>query len=477
MSLSLSNHNGRQLTEAEVKLVEFFDNRSREKHEARQAQIRQQKHLAQSVNYVIEESSRLREPVDAPKGNDVAQRKVEPASTAPENSSATSIQRKVDSPPEDDISKIKRRRLEEHGNNKKADSRVVRSEDTTVNNADSSSNIVPTKVASRARYNITQKESYKEVATDELDGDMFPSMGLLLTEDWNPQKVHSSGGTAKEFLLDDFSVLKNQTLAFKITVPSSSRRWSINIGPEEMLNRTGSGDNDNELCSHLLPGQWSEVYFHFNPRYESRRREILQNDMSRGLWGLIDRRSFAAFNVLPTGTFTLVIQIRADGFYTSVNGMFLTFFAHRRDRDMSEHRRLALQLGLADDKGTPESVIFHKVWWGRRDPKTTVDFIGFTAAAKDSTIDEDQARSLFVGGLPKSDTAEDLEELLWDIFGEYDMEIINIIPSRGYAFLKMSTVANALDAIASCNGYSVENIDDPNDQHKLIVSHSRSRSS
>jgi hypothetical protein len=86
--------------------------------------------------------------------------------------------------------------------------------------------------------------------------------------------------------------------------------------------------------------------------------------------------------------------------------------------------------------------------------------------------------SVFVGGLPRADTDEtvgELKDLLWDIFAEFSPDDVNIIPGKGYGFIRMPSAQLALDAIKAVNGYKVEDVDDPNNHYKLVVSHARSR--
>lgn len=155
--------------------------------------------------------------------------------------------------------------------------------------------------------------------------------------------------------------------------------------------------------------------------------------------------------------------------------MFFSFFPHRRD--VTEFRELVLQLPLTDDPGNPENATFHKIWWGRRDPKLTNDFLGL-----DPTVLEgyepgnDLALSVFVGGLPRSESDESvLRDLLMEIFAEYSPDDVNVIPGKGYGFIRMPTSQKALDAIKAINGYDIEADDDPNNHYKLVVSHARSR--
>lgn len=138
-----------------------------------------------------------------------------------------------------------------------------------------------------------------DIPDNELDPTIFPSNGLILTNDWNPRDEHANLGTSKVFLLDNFSVLKNQTLVFKITVPTDSKRWSINLGPPEMASKI---DADNDQT-------WNNILYHFNPRYGGKKKELVQCDMNDGTWGVTDRRAFSAFSIIPTGNIQLMIQV------------------------------------------------------------------------------------------------------------------------------------------------------------------------
>lgn len=168
--------------------------------------------------------------------------------------------------------------------------------------------------------------SASDVPENELDPSRFPPMGLIHMADWNPldEKAQGGEGRPKQFLLEDFSFLKNQTLVFKvnyeryclfshlleyaqITVPSSSREFALNIGPEENITHPpGLADRPD----FAQPHSWQEVALHFNPRYSAKKKEIMFVDMKDWMWGISDRRPFSSFNVLPVGNFTLMIQVQ-----------------------------------------------------------------------------------------------------------------------------------------------------------------------
>jgi hypothetical protein len=69
-----------------------------------------------------------------------------------------------------------------------------------------------------SRFKLRMEGSTPDVPENELDPARFPSTGMVHMEDWNPldEKVRGAEGRPKEFLLEDFSFLKNQTLVFKV---------------------------------------------------------------------------------------------------------------------------------------------------------------------------------------------------------------------------------------------------------------------
>lgn len=88
----------------------------------------------------------------------------------------------------------------------------------------------------------------------------------------------------------------------------------------------------------------------------------------------------------------------------------------------------------------------------------------------------DLSLSVFVGGLPRADTEEtlnDLKTLLWELFGDYSPDDVNIIPGKGYGFIRMPSAQLALEAIKAINGNQVD--DEDGHTFNLVVSHARSR--
>jgi len=71
----------------------------------------------------------------------------------------------------------------------------------------------------------------------------------------------------------------------QVTVPESSKRWSINIGPPETpRTETAQYDYGAEETSAVL-STWTEILLHFNPRYTGKKIGLILNDKQGGVWG------------------------------------------------------------------------------------------------------------------------------------------------------------------------------------------------
>lgn len=110
---------------------------------------------------------------------------------------------------------------------------------------------------------IKKKQRQSGIITKATEQDLsaiFSPPGLLLNSDWNTAK----DPVMKEFVLHNFAYDKNNTVAFKITVPPGSTRWSVNICPPNHFESTN-------------------ILLHFNPR-KGRKTELVMND-KQGTWG------------------------------------------------------------------------------------------------------------------------------------------------------------------------------------------------
>jgi hypothetical protein len=110
---------------------------------------------------------------------------------------------------------------------------------------------------------IKKKQRQSDIITKATEQDLsaiFSPPGLLMNSDWNTTK----DPVMKEFVLDNFAYDKNNTVALKITVPSGSTRWSLNICPPNHFESTN-------------------ILLHFNPR-KGKKTELVMND-KQGTWG------------------------------------------------------------------------------------------------------------------------------------------------------------------------------------------------
>lgn len=102
--------------------------------------------------------------------------------------------------------------------------------------------------------------------------DTFSSPGTILEQTWSSAFTNS---VDLNILLPGFFLFSRdqpglQTLVLQLSVPTNSNGWALNICPA-----TASPDDDMFL---------SDVLFHFNPRYEGKKRGLVMNDR-QGTWG------------------------------------------------------------------------------------------------------------------------------------------------------------------------------------------------
>lgn len=110
----------------------------------------------------------------------------------------------------------------------------------------------------KKRQRQSEESSSRVVVEDTKK--LYSFSGLVSNSDWDPAK----DPTNKEYLLNNFSYDKNNTLAMKLTLPSGTYRWSFNICPPDHCDSTN-------------------ILLHFNPRY-GKKNELIMND-KQGTWG------------------------------------------------------------------------------------------------------------------------------------------------------------------------------------------------
>lgn len=96
---------------------------------------------------------------------------------------------------------------------------------------------------------IQSREQSRQASESHLDQEFFHPDYILMSGQWNPyDEFDKNGHDAEplELVLDDYGLDKKQTLAIKLTVPSNSDHYSINIIPFE-------NPNDDDIFYHINP--------------------------------------------------------------------------------------------------------------------------------------------------------------------------------------------------------------------------------
>jgi hypothetical protein len=286
-----------------------------------------------------------------------------------------------------------------------------------------------------------QRQSEESSRVVEDTKNVFSFSGLLSNSDWDPAK----DPTNKEYILNNFGYNTNNTMAMKLTLPSGTKRWSFNICP---INHCDS----------------TNILLHFNPRY-GQKKELIMND-KQGTWGKASRQPLSSLSGssgghsgLQSNSIELVVSIKEEGFAIFVNGTFCVFYEHRRRPDICSSLRLTLP--AIDDNGNPERAVFHKIWWGEKQPSLEVP-ASILAGLQGKTIGTNPSglKTVMVSGLPGLYDLKELhwlEELLLVLFGDFSPEFVNIVPGgKGMAYVKLESVDQVEAAINSLDGSNIE---------------------
>lgn len=188
-----------------------------------------------------------------------------------------------------------------------------------------------------------RKAQLVEEADDEedhlsVDGSerLFSQGGTLHDAVWNARLAKDN----LQIVLPEFGFAKKQTLAVQLRVPLNSQSWSMNITPAD--DRFGS-----------------DILMHFNPRFK--KSVLILND-KQGTWGNGVKRDLGQNSItdgLRAREVSLMIQLRADGFYIFANNMYNAFFSHRRNPEQFDS--LKVVFNCVDDNGNPQEVTINKV--------------------------------------------------------------------------------------------------------------------
>ena len=418
--LFLRSFHGQQLTPEEIELKQYFTAKKLEQERVETQQKAQKEQRAQQMqdisnrlSNVVHRTAPATIAVTTPFDNPEQKPEI---NTAIKNENSTSADSQWQSVPNSSIGNVcepKRRRPGD------ADS-------------DSDDSDAPKKSAIKKEKSnkFGGKSSIVSSRTSEshLDPEIFDPAFTLMSEEWS---TYGENAKPLELILNNFGYGNFQTLAVKLTVPEDSEHYSINILATEEDYREG--------CDGV------GIFFHMNPRrYKTKKDDIVMFNDRDVTWGRPRKVPLDQMPQLFGTTIELVVQVRAEGFVTFVNGVFVNFFEHRRD--ISKYKKLILQIPTQDDNGYPCIANFTKIWWGWKEPETDEDeMYGAVAMEKGRTgEDPDKERTIFVGGLPKchdQSDIDDLNEKLCEIFEEYGVEKpITIIGRKGIAFLKVHLV-------------------------------------
>ncbi len=482
--LNLVSHNGVMLTEEEILLSQIFDRREAAKRAAEAEALAERKMLVSSASS-INRTSILRtakipaqQNADKGEGEDDKIKSSEVLGRQPDlnssqsNGSEDAAETKVSTNSEEAPQKQRKRTAESLTVDSDAEGEAIRNdfaETVSTKEAPRKSSIALKK--SRKATADADEDDDEEVIVDmdTLDATALYASGFLSHVDWEP----SMSSQPMTHILRDFVMVPsgatgspstgNNTLVLQCSVPENPRRWSINLCPE----------NHN---------RGTYVFLHFNPRY-NKNRLILNN--KQGMWGsgVGERMSREGGRNLGTTALLskhieLMISIRETGFAVFANGKCCSFFPHRTD--ISKLKTLAVILNRTDDNGVLETITFHKVWWGHRDPALDpvpaalytdsvadeVDaFIKRRDAEANASTSETTvsvgltARMLQVTGLPVHHIDQEvleLEKLLFSIFEEYNPEDIHVDIGTDSGYVRLPSVDACLAALDSMQGVGFE---------------------
>jgi hypothetical protein len=309
--------------------------------------------------------------------------------------------------------------------------------------------------------NADEDEGEVIIDMDTLDSTALYSEGFLSVEKWDPlfntaPKTHILNGfgiveEGKGVGMSSADARPNNTLVLQLSVPPNAKRWAVNIGPE----------HHNE-CAF--------IFLHFNPRY-SKSQLVLNN--KAGTWGAGRKVRFNSSSKDGSGSkgaaallstnIELMISVRENGFACFANGECCCFFPHRTD--ISKLERLACVLPRTDDNGVVETVVFHKVWWGFRDPaldivpRSIIDMhleeIEMFLESRSKSQTEDSSCKLEVTGLPKYTEPTEvmaLERVVATFFQPFAPTGCHIDAGTGKCYLQFATLETCLEALDEMGG-------------------------
>ena len=251
----------------------------------------------------------------------------------------------------------------------------------------------------------------------------LPAESYLRKEVWN-----SATDKPLDIQLPGPAFDGNNTLVVAATIPTTAQRCSFN------------------LCSEDSTGT-RNILYHFNPR-KSRGGQIIQNSKIAERWGIIE--SLPRFPIQFGQTFHLRITLTKNGFAVYLGEQFQTEYQHRIP--LKEGDVILLNLPTEDDYGNQESVVVHSVWWGHADPAIPTDGGGTAGRQRRRDTMEERKHDVYVGGITKDVTNQDVEEL----FTGFNVEHIRLMPMKGFGFVTLADQDQMDSAIRDLSGKTIK---------------------
>jgi hypothetical protein len=251
----------------------------------------------------------------------------------------------------------------------------------------------------------------------------------------------------------------NNVIRLKLSVPFTSKSWSLNISPEHDFHSTN-------------------ILFHYNPRIGSSKYEVVFNDR-QGTWGDYTRKVMDFRTERIVRDAELKIVIAEEGFYVFVCpsaassssssssvanklmphqnqnqsqqalGRLDSFFPHRRPIHSFQGQTLKLWFTYRDDNGNPHNVIVRKVYW---ESMVVSQFHAMQSSSMKSLVSSRLAdplprsvmnpmppRTALLSGLPILEDLKNLQGIESNLFMVFEhVESISLIPGTEFAFVRVS---------------------------------------
>eukprot|EP00752_Nemacystus_decipiens_P001974 g1898.t1 len=281
-----------------------------------------------------------------------------------------------------------------------------------------------------------------------LDPVKYPASGLLLRDEYRTfMEVESDGERVYEPVEPLVRLLKNfgiadggsadglpkkqqyETLVMRVTVPSHSNSWGINICPKNHKD-------------------FQEIVFHFNPR----RKFVAMNNREDNIWGQQEKYMLARWPDMFSVSISVAVQIDRAGFHVAIDGKYCATFTHRTKLPPNGEE-LALQVMTKDDYDTNLALVVHEIWWGHKD--TMPGLPGGVVSSSRYEFTDLHASNL--PDMPTPEQEEAVRKRLFDMFQPYGAIQVRVLhrDSKNFGFIKFRQHNEAAKALEELGGAEV----------------------